>query len=253
MLEALKTYFGKFRETLCADCQERLRVNPLRILDCKQPQCVALVGASADIGEWVCGDCQQHFVKVEAALHSLQLPYARDPFLVRGLDYYSRTAFEVVHAGLGAQDAVGGGGRYDDLVQQLGGPATPAIGFAVGLERLLMAQEAEQRPAVASDAPMAFVATLGEQAQTKGLELLQQLRRAGVSAVGEYEGRPLKRQLESANKLRCSVVLVLGEDELAKGTVALRDMQTRQQTEVAWGACVEEVRRRVTPPAAVRA
>ncbi len=255
MLSGLRAYYEPRRRELCSECQQRLVVNPLRILDCKQPACQALAQGPE---LFACTKCKGHFSDV---LHDLEntfgmkqsQDYVFEKRLVRGLDYYTRTAFEVTHPGLGAQDAIGGGGRYDDLVQQMGGPATPAIGFALGLERVLMALDAEQVAPAPPTPPAVFVATLGEAAQTKGLELLHRLRQAGVAAEGEYEGRSLKRQLESANKLRCAVVLMLGEDELAKGTVALRDMQTRQQTEVAWEACVAEVRRRVTPAAAVRA
>lgn len=245
MLEMLRAYFSKYREKLCDDCKERLRVNPLRILDCQQPQCVAIVGANETFDEWACSDCRAHFTHVLEALQALEIQYTHDHWLVRGLDYYTRTAFEVVHAGLGSQDAIGGGGRYDELVQQLGGPAVPAIGWAIGLERVMLALEDEGVPRAAAQPPSVFLATVGPDGAARGLTLLQGLRRAGVAAVGEFEARPLKRQLEQANKLGCPLVLLLGDDELAKEVVTIRDMQTRQQRQVTWEGCVDEVVRRL--------
>jgi len=248
MLEALRGYFSRCREDLCPDCQERLAVNPLRILDCKQGRCQQLAADSVTPDAWVCPGCRAHMAQVLNALRALHIAYEEDPRLVRGLDYYSKTAFEVIHPGLGAQDAVGGGGRYDGLVQQMGGPAIPAVGFALGLERLLMAQEAERVAPDAPEAPSVFVASLGAAAQAKGLELLQALRQAGIAAVGEYESRPVKRQLELANRLGCPLVLLLGDEELAKEVVTIRDMHARQQVQVTWEGCVDDVRRRLRSP-----
>lgn len=255
MLEGLRAYYESRRRELCSECQQRLLVNPLRILDCKQPACQALAEGPA---LFTCADCIEHFNRVLEGLDALLgvrhyvweqslLPKdLRDLRLVRGLDYYTRTAFEVTHPGLGAQDAMGGGGRYDDLVQQMGGPAVPAIGFALGLERVLMAMEAEKVPPPSVPAPSVFVATLGEAAQTEGLKLLYELRQAGIAAAGEYEARPLKRQLEQASKLGCGYAALVGDDELAKQMVTLRDMAKREQTSVPWGQAVEELQRRLT-------
>ena len=152
----------------------------------------------------------------------------------------------MTHPGLGAQDAAGGGGRYDDLVQQMGGSSpVPAIGFALGLERVLMALEAESVTPVPAAAPAVFVAALGEAAQPKGAELLHRLRQAGIAAAGDYDQRPLKRQLEQASKLGCAYAVLIGDDELAKQVVTLRDLQRREQAQVPWGQAVEELQRRL--------
>ena len=245
MAEALTAHFGQHRDELCEDCRERLTANPLRILDCKEPKCRQLA-ASLTPGQWVCAACAEHVRQVLQALDALAIRYEQDPRLVRGLDYYTRTAFEVTHPGLGAQDAAGGGGRYDDLVQQMGGSSpVPAIGFALGLERVLMALEAESVTPVPAAAPAVFVAALGEAAQPKGAELLHRLRQAGIAAAGDYDQRPLKRQLEQASKLGCAYAVLMGDDELAKQVVTLRDLQRREQAQVPWGQAVEELQRRL--------
>lgn len=245
MLKHLKAYFTDRRQELCEECQGRLVTNPLRILDCKQAQCRSVAQGAMGLSTWVCAPCQQHVQQAFEALDAAGVKYEQDPHLVRGLDYYSKTAFEVIHPGLGAQDAVGGGGRYDDLVQQMGGPSVPAVGCAIGLERVMLALEAERVAPPVAEGPAVCVATVGPQAQAKGFELAQALRQAGIAAVCDYDGRPLKRQLEQANKLGCPLVLVLGEEELAKQVVTVKEMQTRQQTQVTWEGCVDEVRRRL--------
>ncbi len=247
MLSRLRAYYEPRQRELCSDCQQRLVVNPLRILDCKQPACQALAQGP---DPFACTKCISHFGDVLEDLDDVYgmqrfQDYVIEPRLVRGLDYYTRTAFEVTHPGLGAQDAIGGGGRYDDLVQQMGGPATPAIGFALGLERVLMALEAEQVALAQAVPPAVFVATLGDAAQAKGLELLHRLRQAGIAAAGEYEPRPLKRQLEQASKLGCAYAVLIGDDELAKQVVTLRDMEKREQAQVPWAQAVEELQRRL--------
>lgn len=244
-VEALTAFFSQHVGDLCEDCQQRLRVNPLRILDCKQEKCQRIVAKDRTPDTGLCADCLAHWQAVLAALDALNIRYERDVRLVRGLDYYTRTAFEVVHPGLGAQDALGGGGRYDDLVQQMGGPSVPAIGFALGLERVLMAMDHEGVPAEPVRPPDVCIAALGEAAQIKGLVVRQDLRRAGVACAGELDPRPLKRQLEAASKLGCPLVLLLGDDELAKEVVTIRDMQTRSQAQVPQAGCVNEVVRRL--------
>lgn len=244
MAEALTAHFAKHRDELCGDCRERLAANPLRILDCKEPGCRQLA-ASLTPGQWVCAACAEHLRQVLQALDALSVRYEQDPRLVRGLDYYTKTAFEVTHPGLGAQDAAGGGGRYDDLVQQMGGSSVPAIGFALGLERVMMALDAESVPPAQAAPPSVFVATLGEAAQKKGLELLHRIRHADIAAAGEYENRSLRRQLEQASSLKCPYAMLIGDDELAKQVVTLRDMEKREQSSVPWGQAVEELQRRL--------
>ncbi|MBI4314213.1 MAG: histidine--tRNA ligase [Candidatus Omnitrophica bacterium] len=245
MLEYLKTYFLGHHMDLCPDCKQRLEVNPLRILDCKIERCRSIAKGSMQWSKWLCKDCADHYDKALASLRTVGVECHPDPHLVRGLDYYTKTAFEVVYPGLGAQNAIGAGGRYDDLVERMGGQPTPAVGFAIGLERVMMALEAEQVAIPPAQPPAVYVAALGEQARGKALELLQHLRAAGIAAVGEFEAHSLRRQMENANRQGCPIVLMIGDDELAKGTVTLRDMATRSQAEATWEGCVDEVLRRL--------
>ncbi|MBI3322735.1 MAG: histidine--tRNA ligase [Candidatus Omnitrophica bacterium] len=243
MVEMVREKLKPHREKLCGDCKIRLEKNPLRILDCKEPGCSGL-SARIDVAEAICEECRKHFEQVKAALTALKVPFERDPHLVRGLDYYTRTAFEVVHGGLGAQNALGGGGRYDDLVQQMGGAAVPAIGWAVGLERVLMALEgAAPAPAANADGLRAFVATVSPAQIPEALALAESLRAAGIPCAVNLEDRPLKRQFEQAAKLvPQGFVLILGEDEVAKGIVMVKEMATGKQGPVPRGEVASAIR-----------
>lgn len=232
MVEQVRRKMTPHRARLCEECRGRLEKNPLRILDCKEKECARL-SREVDLLESVCADCRGHFDRVTQSLQSLQLPFERDPHLVRGLDYYTRTAFEVSHGGLGAHNALGGGGRYDDLVAQMGGTTVPAIGFAVGLERILMAREAESGRPPAAKPWDAFVATVGPGQIGDALALAESLRGEGIRAFANLEERSLRRQLEQASKwIPDGRVLILGEDEVARGTVTVRDMSTGKQEQV---------------------
>lgn len=230
---------------LCPECQKRLENNPLRILDCKEEACQAIT-AGIDLSLAVCADCEQHFQTVVESLALLKVPFERDPHLVRGLDYYTRTAFEVVHGGLGSQNALGGGGRYDELVGLLGGSNIPAIGFAVGLERVLMAQEAQKNlPADPDGSGKVFVATVSPAQIPAGLALTEMLRTHGICASVNLEERPLKRQLEyAARQAGQGIVLILGEDELAHGVVTVRQMATGTQEQVVQADLVRHLKSR---------
>jgi len=243
IVDYVRTELTPHRAQLCADCQVRLEKNPLRILDCKEPGCQKLCGG-IDVAKAICENCRKHFSQVTEALQRLKVPFERHPHLVRGLDYYTRTAFEVVHGDLGAQNALGGGGRYDDLVEQLGGISVPAIGFAVGLERVLMAQEAN-RPAAAAvgDGPKVFVATVSAAQIPNGLELVEMLRANGIAASANLEDRPLKRQMEQAAKANSSgIVLILGEDEVKQGVVMMKNLATGQQVKEPVGTIIEKLK-----------
>ena len=214
---------------LCADCQRRAATNPLRALDCKVPGCVeATVGAPAVV-EHLCAGCAIHFEAVRGHLTALEVPFTVNPRMVRGLDYYTKTTFEMVTDRLGAQSAVAAGGRYDRLVADLGGPALPGIGFAMGEERLALLlglrEDAAPRPAL-------FIATLGVEAERFGFRLLTRLQRQGTYAEMEYAGKSLKAQLRRADKFGAQRVLILGGDELARGIAQLRDMAAGSQEEV---------------------
>jgi len=227
--QALLAFLGDRSGQLCADCQRRTTTNPLRALDCKVPGCQeATVGAPAVV-EHLCTGCADHFDAVRAHLDNLAVPYAVNPRMVRGLDYYTKTTFEMVTDRLGAQSAVAAGGRYDRLVADLGGPPLPGIGFAMGEERLALLLAGNSAP---PPGPAVFIATLGEEAERFGFNLLTRLQRQGTYAEMEYSGKSLKAQLRRADKLGAARVLILGGDELARGVAQLRTMADGTQEEV---------------------
>ena len=210
---------------LCADCQRRLDQNPLRLLDCKQPGCAAIRDTAPRMVEHYCDACRAHFERVLELLEAHGVRPRLQPYMVRGLDYYCRTAFEVVAQGLGAQNALGGGGRYDGLVKDLGGPDIAGVGFALGVERLAIVLGGEQDAALP---PEFVVAPLGAVAEVAAMRLAHRLRRAGVRVDVEPGGRSLKSQMRHAGKLGARYVVLLGEDELASGRMTVRDMAERR-------------------------
>ena len=223
----LQAFLQEHSAGLCPDCQRRQHVNPLRVFDCKVERCQEIVRQAPLLIDFICSGCRDHFQQVQDFLRQLDTPFLIDPHMVRGLDYYTRTTFEIITDRLGAQNAVGGGGRYDGLVQELGGPEFPAIGFAVGLERLILLLQQQQ--AEARRDPKIFVAILGEAARTRGFLLTQELRRVGLETELDYAGRSLKSQMRRADKLNVRHVLILGEDELQKNQIQLRDMTDKAQ------------------------
>jgi len=225
--ERLTAFLEQHAARLCPDCQRRRHTNPLRTFDCKVDRCQAALADAPLLLESVCGDCADHFSRVKGYLEELRSPYMVNARMVRGLDYYTRTTFEIITDRLGAQNAVGGGGRYDGLVRDLGGPDVPGIGFAVGMERLILLLQQEQAPP--AEAPPVFVAALGEKARHRGFLLGQEIREIGLRAELEYEGRSLKSQMRRADKLGSRYVLILGEDEIQKNEIQLRDMKEKSQ------------------------
>ncbi len=238
----IQTFLRTKSEGLCEDCQRRLETNPLRVFDCKQSTCQALLATAPVILDFLCPDCRRHFERVKTLLNGLDLAYSVNPRMVRGLDYYTRTAFEVVTGELGAQNAVCGGGRYDGLAEEIGGPPIPAIGFAIGMERLVMLLGGEGNY---SRFPDVFVAALGEEAQRRAFILLQELRDVRVWAEADYGGKSLKSQMRRADKMKSSYVIILGEEELKKEVAVLRDMATKGQEEIAWGEIVRTLKNKV--------
>jgi histidyl-tRNA synthetase len=210
------------RENLCEDCQRRRTTNPLRVLDCKSVHCQEILRNAPMIKDYLCPDCAAHFARVQELLNRFHVAYEVQPKLVRGLDYYSRTAFEVVAVGLGAQDAVAGGGRYNGLAKELGGPDLPAIGFAIGEDRLLevlpqdLGQDQQNR---------VFVAALGEPARDRAFTLVEELRRKNLAGEMDFDGRSLKAQLTLADRLHTSYVVILGDKELQTGAAQVRPMR----------------------------
>jgi histidyl-tRNA synthetase len=234
--EELLRYLEARRDGFCSDCQRRMVNNPLRVLDCKVPECSALAEGAPKIGGRLCPDCRTHFDLVQADLAAAGVDYMVNPKLVRGLDYYSRTTFEALTGDLGAQNAVAGGGRYDGLAQIVGGPSIPATGWALGLERLVMLLAAKGEHA--AERPDLFVAALGGAAPVV-FGLIQDLRRAGLWVETDWAGGSLKSQLRRADRLGARRVLVLGPDELARSAGMLKDMDTKEQTDVALDRAVD--------------
>ena len=220
----LVAYFEPFRDQLDRDCRERLEKNPLRVFDCKVDGEKDFVLAAPTIADRLCEPCAQHFVAVRAGLDEAGVLYELDPRLVRGLDYYTRTAFEWISGVLAENKAgtINAGGRYDGLAEQLGGQPTPGVGFAMGLDRVLLAMEGEGVPVPAARTPRCFVVAIGDRSQTEGRRLVEILRDAGVPAVRAFEERPLKAQLKQADRSGAAFVAIIGERELAEGVVTLR-------------------------------
>ena len=237
--EALIKALGEDVAKLCGDCQRRAGMNPLRIFDCKVPQDQPIIDALPHSVDYLCDACRDHFAAVERHLGMYGIPYRVSHRLVRGLDYYTRTTFEILAGNIGAQNAILGGGRYDGLVKQLGGPDRVGIGFAAGIERLVLAM-----PDGARDdgrRPL-FVAAMGEPARESALALLRDLRRAGLEAHMEYEGRSIKSQMKRADRLKAAFALILGDDELAAGVVSVKDMTKGDQARVSRDAVVNHCR-----------
>jgi histidyl-tRNA synthetase len=215
---------------LCPDCLGRMERNVLRVYDCKNEACRRVVDSLPEMADHLCEACAAHYAEVQGALTQAGTAFQKDPRLVRGLDYYTRTVFEIKHPDLGARDAICGGGRYDGLVETLGGPPTPGVGFSIGAEATLLAVEAELGPAAdSSSVPAAYVVCFEDGLRCDAFALVQELRRAGVSADMDYEGRSPKSQLRVANRLGVRLCCLLGPDEAARGEVTLKDMSEGRQ------------------------
>lgn len=232
--KALREYFLPYRDQLCPTCLERLDKNPMRLLDCKSPECQTIARNAPLITDYLCEDCQTHFEGVKSLLTDLQIPYRLDPRIVRGLDYYTRTVFEFISTSIGAQGTVFGGGRYDGLVEELGGKPTPALGFGMGLERLLLLLDAQKIELPAPRPCDIYIGSMGEAAQRRACALTARLRQEGFTAECDLMGRSVKAQMKYANKIGALSSLILGDNELATGKANLKDMATGQQREIAF-------------------
>jgi histidyl-tRNA synthetase len=228
------------KQMFCEDCQGRMERNVFRVLDCKNTQCRESVAALSIGTGRVCQDCRNHFESVKKALEISGVPFRVDPLLVRGLDYYTKTVFEIKHPGLGAQDAIGAGGRYDNLVEELGGPQKGAVGFALGVERMLLARGTND--ALAASALDCYLIGLGEAAGAKCQELMNTLREAGVSTDTDYTDGSLKSALRKADASKARVCVIVGDNELAKGMGLLKNMIKRTQSEVPLEGIVQQVK-----------
>lgn len=229
-IKTLREYYSQQKAALCADCQVRLIKNPLRLLDCKKKDCKEIADVAPKITDYLCPDCQTHFEGVQHYLTTLGIPFTLNHRLVRGLDYYSRTVFELETLNEKSQSALGGGGRYDNLVEQLGGRPTPAVGFATGIERLILNIQQTGISIPARSAPVAFIAHLGDAAKFEAMKLSARLRAAGIPVVLATGAKSLKAQLRQANSFGTSYTIIIGEQELSAENVVLRDMKGQKQT-----------------------
>ncbi|WP_186576505.1 histidine--tRNA ligase [Aquibacillus kalidii] len=231
---ALINHFTPVKEELCGDCQSRLEKNPMRILDCKKDREHPAMSTAPSILEYLNDESREYFQKVQKHLDNMGISYVVDQNLVRGLDYYNHTAFEIMSdaEGFGAITTLSGGGRYNGLVESLGGPETPGIGFAMSIERLLMALEAEKITLPTDESVDCYFVSLGDKAKDEAVRLTYELRKAGIQVDKDYQDKKFKAQFKAADRLNAKFVMVLGEDELDKNIVSVKDMETGEQTEV---------------------
>ncbi len=230
--EALREFLKPKYDALCDTCKDRYERNPMRILDCKSPICQELSAGAPMMLDYLCDDCQDAFEQLKANLDAMGIEYVVDPGIVRGLDYYTKTAFEFVTTKIGAQGTVCGGGRYDGLVEEIGGPSTPGVGYGLGKERLLLTMEKCGVEIPETEGVDAFIAVMGDEAKAAGLKLMRQLRQEGLAVQMDIMGRNIKNQFKYANRIHAKKTIVIGEDELAKNSVAIKDMATSEQESV---------------------
>lgn len=226
----LLSYIKDRYDALCSDCKRRSTTNPLRVLDCKVPSCREQILEAPSLLDHLCGECKDHFDKVLDGLQQLGVEYRLNKFMVRGLDYYCRTTFEFITSDLGSQAAVAAGGRYDGLIENLGGPKnSPGIGFAMGMERLVLLLQQQEKSLVEEDSVDLFIAGIGAEGSRAGFGLAHQVRAMKYSVAMDYEGRSLKSQMKQANKAGARFVLIIGDDEISSGKGVLRNMQNKEE------------------------
>ncbi|MEA3272255.1 MAG: histidine--tRNA ligase [Patescibacteria group bacterium] len=250
--EELVSYYRARRSAICETCKARLTKNPLRLLDCKEEQCQAIKAEAPQIVDYLCNDCRDHFMKVLEYLDEIDVPYTLNPRLVRGLDYYTRTVFEIYvknndlsTGGKKAQSAIGGGGRYDLLIEKLGGRPTPAAGFAIGIERAIARIKDANIQVEDNSRVNIFLACLGEYAKRKSLGLFEDLRREGFRVATNFSKEKLRSQLELADKLKVKFTLILGQKEVLDETIIVRDMETGVQEVVDYKKVIPDLRKKL--------
>jgi histidyl-tRNA synthetase len=241
-LAALREHYQGQSGVLCADCRVRLEKNTLRLLDCKQPTCQALSASAPRSIDCLCASCGEHFAQLKQHLDWLKLPFNVNSSLVRGLDYYTRTVFEIQPLVEGGQSTIGGGGRYDGLIEQLGGRATPGVGFATGIERIVLNLKKQGIEAPPLPEIQVYVVWSGEQAQAEAVRVLAALRQAGLQAATAYGSRSLKAQMRQAGALGCHWAVIIGDEELAQGMLTLKDMRTARQEAVSSAELAQKIR-----------
>ncbi len=242
-LAALKAYYTGHVDELCSDCKARLARNPLRLLDCKQPSCQKVAGAAPRSVDYLCPECNSHFNQLQKYLGLLDIPFKVDHRLVRGLDYYTRTVFEIQPDVDGGQSTVGGGGRYDDLIEELGGKPTAAVVFATVIERIVLNLKRENVAVPPLPRPQVFVAYLGDSARDEAIRLTSRLRQAGIGLIQATGSKSLKAQLRQANNISARYAVIIGDEELKNGGVMLRDMTGAQQQTVPLAQLQETLKR----------
>lgn len=241
--EKIASFIRDHSEALCEECNRRAETNPLRAFDCKNPGCKDVMSSAPLLRDELCDDCAEHYSAVKGHLDDLAIPYIEDPSLVRGLDYYTRTVFEVqVDAGLGSQNAIGGGGRYDRLMEEYGGAPTPGLGFALGFERTLLALEAAGVAVLGDPVAEVYVARVDASLGGAVFAIAQELRDAGIATETDYQSRSLKSQFKQADRLGARIVVIAGPDELAAGEVTLRDMTTKDETRIPLGEIADRIK-----------
>ncbi|MCI7801689.1 histidine--tRNA ligase [Eubacterium sp.] len=230
--KALKEYFSQYKDKLCDTCNDRLERNPMRILDCKSPVCSEIAKGAPVVLDYLCDECREHFQKVKAYLDAANIEYIVNPQIVRGLDYYTKTVFEFVSDAIGSQGTVCGGGRYDGLLEELGGQHTPSLGFGMGLERLQLVMEAQGCNFPEPSRPDLFIVAMGEKATLKAVEIAKDMRDEGFSVVYDLNGRSLRAQMKYADKLGAKFNVVIGDNEVENKVVSLKDMATGESSEI---------------------
>lgn len=230
--KALKEYFSSRKDELCNTCKSRLDRNPMRILDCKSPICHEIAEGAPVVIDYLCDECKEHFENVQKYLKAQNIEYTINPQIVRGLDYYTKTVFEFVSNAIGAQGTVCGGGRYDGLVEELGGQHTPSLGFAMGIERLMLLMEAQGCEFPEAEKPDLFIVALGEKATLKAVEIAKDMREEGFSALLDLNQRSVRAQMKYADKLGAKFNVVIGDNEVEAKTAKLKNMQTGEETEI---------------------
>jgi histidyl-tRNA synthetase len=240
--ENLLTFLKDRKPSLCQDCQRRYEINPLRTLDCKSQGCIEITSNAPSILDSICEKCKGHFEKVKEYLELSQITFSLNPKMVRGLDYYIRTTFEITALGLGSQNAVAAGGRYDGLVKSLYGPDVPGFGFAIGIERLVMLLQEKGQGSKVKGQGLAFIAILGDRAEQEAIELIKKIRANGIRLERDYSSKSIKSQMKRADKLGARFVLILGDDELASGSIMIKNMQSGEQEKIPLDKVEERLR-----------
>ena len=229
-VKILQNHYQALYDRVCDDCRVRMVKNPLRLLDCKEPVCREIANQAPHISDYLCPECKEHFQEVQDQLRLLGIPFALNHKLVRGLDYYTRTVFEVLPEREGGQSAIVGGGRYDGLIEQIGGKPTPAVGFATGMERIILNLKEQGVEVPAEEGPAVYLACMGQAPRLAAVGLARRLRDAGIGVVSSTGSKSLKAQLRQSNSLHMKYSVILGENEIEAGTAVVRDMSCNEQT-----------------------